>query len=629
MSPAPNPELTPPHEPAAPADPADPRRRALLGQALAALALPAGGLGLSATAQAAIPAAAAREKVLRVAFNAGETGFDPIQVSDLYSHTICAHLFESLCAYDHLARPFKVKPRTAEALPVAEDDFKTWTVRIRPGIFFAEHPAFGGRRRELTAEDYAYTFKRYFDPRWKSPAYAGLKEEGVLGLDALRERALKDKTPFDYDAPVEGLRVLDRHVLQFRLEEPRPRFLYTLGFFPAMAREVVERAGEEVMAQPVGTGPFVLGRWRRSSLIELKRNPGFREMVYDAEPNADDAEGQAILAALKGKRLPIVDRVEVSIIEETQPRWLAFLNGQLDLGAVPGEFIAQAAPNGVLAPNLAKRGIRMQRNLGSDVTMTMFNMEHPVLGGLAPEKVALRRAIGLGIDLDREIRIVRRGQAVPAQAGLAPNTYGYDPQLKTENSDFNPARAHALLDLYGYARGADGWRRLPDGGTLELEVATQSDAISRQFDELWKKNMDALGLRTRFRFGQWPEQLKAARAGNLMIWGLGSSASSPDGQDALERGFGPSAGGGNLARFKLEEYDATLRKMSLLPDGEERLALFRKANRILLAYMPYKFNVHRIATDLAQPWLIGYKRPTFWSDHWHQLDIDLARQAAG
>ena len=619
-----------PPEPS-PSQPADPGRRALLGQAgqaLAALALPAGGLGLSMTGSAWAQAQAAHEKLLRLAFNAGETGFDPVQVSDLYSHTVCAHVFESLYGYDHLARPFKVKPRTAEGMPVAEDDFKTWTVRIRPSIFFAEDAAFGGKRRELTAADYAYSFKRYFDPRWKSPGYASLKEEGVLGLDALRERALKDKTPFDYDAPVEGLRVLDRHVLQFRLAESRPRFLYTLGFFPGMAREVVERYGEELGAHPVGTGPFVLGRWRRSSLIELKRNPGFREMVYEAEPNADDAEGQAILAALKGKRLPIVDRVEISIIEETQPRWLAFLNGQLDLSAVPGEFIAQAVPNGVLAPNLAKRGMRMQRNIGSDVTMTMFNMEHPLIGGLAPEKVALRRAIGLGIDLKREIQIVRRGQAVPAQAGLAPNTYGYEQHLKTENSDFDPARAQALLDLYGYRRGSDGWRRQPNGQTLTLEVATQSDAISRQFDELWKKNMDALGLKTAFRIGQWPEQLKAARAGNLMIWGLGSSASSPDGQDALERGFGPGAGGSNLARFKLDAFDEVFRKMGALPDGPERLALFREANRLLLAYMPYKFNVHRIATDLSQPWLSGYKRPTFWLDHWQNLDVDMARRAA-
>ena len=75
----------------------------------------------------------------------------------------------------------------------------------------------------------------------------------------------------------------------------------------------------------------MLKSWRRSSLIVLERNPGYREVLYDAEPTADDAEGQALLARFKGRRLPMVDRVEVTIIEENQPRWLAFLNGQLDL----------------------------------------------------------------------------------------------------------------------------------------------------------------------------------------------------------------------------------------------------------------------------------------------------------
>ena len=51
------------------------------------------------------------------------------------------------------------------------------------------------------------------------------------------------------------------------------------------------------MGHPVGTGPFRLAEWRRTSRIVLERNPNYRERVYDAEPNADDAEGQALLRA--------------------------------------------------------------------------------------------------------------------------------------------------------------------------------------------------------------------------------------------------------------------------------------------------------------------------------------------
>ncbi|WP_240635894.1 ABC transporter substrate-binding protein [Caldimonas tepidiphila] len=603
------------------------RRDALLGTAgtLLAAALPHSAV----LAQNAGGSAAGGARVMRYCFPVPETGFDPAQVSDIYSLTVCAHIFESLYTYDHLARPFKIKPLTAVGMPEVADEYRTWTVRIRPGIFFADDPAFKGQKRELTAHDYVFSFKRYFDPATKSPAYSSLKEEGFEGLDELRQQALKERRPFDYEREVPGVRALDRYTLQFRLAQPRPRFLYSLaGGVGAMAREVVQARGERIMEYPVGTGPFRLAQWRRSSLLVLERNPNFREMFYDAEPNADDAEGQAMAARFRGRRLPMLDRVEISIIEENQPRWLSFLNEQLDLmNGIPLDFVHMAVPNGELAPNLAKRGIRMQRTIGSDSTMTYFNMEDPVVGGYTPEKVALRRAISLATDVEREIRLVRRGQAVPAQSAIAPHTWGYDPELVTANSEFSVARAKALLELYGYVdRNGDGWRERPDGSPLVLEYATQPDQISRQFDELWKRNMDAVGLRLVFKPGKWPEQLKAARAGKLMMWGLGSSSGSPDGQGAFERCFGPAAGGGNLSRFSMPEFDAMYRRMSVLPDGPERLALFREANKLVTAYAPYKYHVHRIATDLSHPWLDGFRRPIFWLTFWQYLDVDPARR---
>ena len=175
-------------------------------------------------------------------------------------------------------------------------------------------------------------------------------------------------------------------------------------------------------------------------------------------------------------------------------------------------------------------------------------------------------------------------------------------------------------------KNGDGWRDLPDGSPQVIEYATQTDAISRQFDELWKKNMDALGVRLEFKPGQWPEQLKAARAGKLMVWQVGSSAASPEGQDAFQRVYSPAAGGQNLARFKLAEVDEIYKRMSTMPDGPERLALFGEINKLVSAYMPYRYNVHRIVTDLMQPWLIGYRRPLFWLDFWQFVDIDPVLQ---
>ncbi len=579
---------------------------------------------------AAHAADAPKQKVLRVSFRVAETGFDPAKINDLYSRTITPHIFEALYEYDYLARPVKVKPLIAEGMPEVSADYRTWTVKIRPGIYFADDPAFGGKKRELVAQDFVFALKRFADPEVKSPVWTTVEEYKYLGLAQLREEALSKKKPFDYDKEIEGVRALDRYTIQYKIAEPRPRFLANQlaasDLFGAVAREVVQMYGDKVAAHPVGTGPFKLVQWRRSSLIVLERNPNYREVLWDGEPAADDVEGQALLKQFKGRKLPMVDRVEVSIIEENQPRWLSFLNGQMDiLEEVPAEFVNLAMPNGKIAPNLAKQGIVGRRFLRSDIAMTMFNMDDPVVGGYTPDKIAFRRAISLGVNLDREIRLARRGMAIPAQGPTLPHTSGYDAKFKSELSEYNPAKAKALLDMFGYVdKDGDGWRDLPDGKPLLLLKNTQPDQQSRQLDDLWQKDMNALGIRIKFQPAKWPENLKTARAGKYMIWGVGSLAASYDGQESLQRLYGPMTGGQNMTRFNLPEFNAIFQKMSVIPDGPERAELFDQAKRLAVAYMPAKYHVHRMFADLNYPWLIGYRRPLFWQEWWHRVDIDTS-----
>ena len=139
--------------------------------------------GVRATAQA--PAVPAR-KVLRYAMRIAETGFDPAQISDLYSNTLAASMFDALYEYEFLARPVRIRPRTAAGMPEASADFKTFIVRVRPGIYFTDDPAFKGQRRELVAQDYVYAIKRMFDPATRSPSFSSLALERrvVAEIDA-------------------------------------------------------------------------------------------------------------------------------------------------------------------------------------------------------------------------------------------------------------------------------------------------------------------------------------------------------------------------------------------------------------------------------------------------------------
>ncbi len=563
-------------------------------------------------------------KVLRLAMQS-ETGFDPARVGDARSFQIIAHIFEPLLQYDPLARPAKLRPATAAAMPEASADFRTWTIHLKPGVYFTADPAFGGKPRELVAADYAYSIKRLADPASKSPGWSSMEQAGISGLLALRRAALEQKKPFDYDQPIAGLQVLGRHTLRFVLDAGRPRFPQWLAETAtgAVAREVIEAHGELSMQHPVGTGPFKLVAWRRASRIVLERNTAYREVLYDAAPAPDDRVGQAMLAKLKGKRVPMVDRVEVAVIDEDQPRWLSFLNGETDWALVPDTFTHLALPGGQLAPYLARRGVQVDRVVIPATYYTMFNMEHPVVGGYAPAQVALRRAIGLAIDVEREIKLLRYNSAVPAQSPVTVHMSGFDAAWRSEMSEYSPVKARALLDQYGYVdRNGDGWRDLPNGQPLLLEMATQPAQDTRRYDELMKRDMQAIGLRIQFRAAQWPEQYKAARAGKLMMWSVSGRAGAPDGVQGLLRYDGAAAGGMNLARFDLPAMNELLAQLQALPDGPQREALFEQAKRLTVAWMPYKLRTHLVMITLTRPGLVGFRRPLFTSNWFEFVDIE-------
>ena len=585
----------------------------------------------AAAALAADPA-----KTLRFAFPVAETSFDPAAISDVYSSNVVVNIFDAPLTYDYLARPLKLVPNTLAAMPEVLEDGTLYRMRVKPGIYFADDPAFKGRKRELTAEDYVYSIKRIFDPKRKSPNLY-LVEGTIVGMDEVLAAARRDNR-MDYDTPVEGLRALDRYTFQIRLKQPNYNFLYYLEYCNitcAVAREVDEYYGDRVGEHPVGTGPYRLAFWKRSSKMVFDANPNYREDTFEATPPAGDPLAQRIYARLKGRRLPMVGHVEVDVIEEPQPRWLAFLNGEHDIiRRVPDEFANIALPGGRLAPNLARRGITLDRNPGMEVTYSYFAMKDPVVGGYTPDRVALRRAISLGNNIEEEIRIPRKGQAIAAQSPIGPGAAGYDPDFRSTAVEYDPAKAKALLDMFGYVDcDGDGWRDLPRAKAsdpckpLSIEYAAAPDQAQQALVELWKKNMDAIGIRMTFRREKWPDLLKASKAGQLQMWGVGWSAAVPDADSFFVLLYGPNAGQANHSRFDLPQFNRLYEQAKRLPDGPERNAIYREMNRLFLVYMPWRLGVHRYLNDLVQPWVLGYHRHPVMRSYWKYIDIDLARLA--
>jgi ABC-type transport system substrate-binding protein len=581
---------------------------------------------LLACSLAIAPARAADPgKTLHVAFFIAETSFDPAFASDAASDAIIANITEAMLDYDYLVRPVKLVPRTLEAMPAVEENGQTYTMKVRKGVFFTPDPAFKGKPRELTAADHAYGLKRILDPAVKSP-WLWMLEGKIVGGDEAREKAGKTGK-FDYDAPIAGLEVVDRYTLKIHLKSPDLRFLYVLAVpnTAAMAREIVEAYGDDIGAHPVGTGPYMLGQYKRSSRIELVANPGYRQVTY-APSGPIPAESRSVASGLKGKRLPLVPRVDISIIEEAQGEWLAFLNGEIDfLFLLPPEFTDQALINGKLKPDLAAKGILHQVLVRPNVAYTYFNMEDPVVGGYTPDKIALRRAISMAYNIDEAIRVLAHGRALPANGPIPPDIAGDDPNLKTNAQVYDPAAARVLLDRFGYKdRDGDGYRETPDGKPLVLERWSSPTSAAREGDELWKKNMDAIGLKMIFKKDKLPELRKMSRLGKIQMRGDGWNADYPDAENFMQLLYGPNAGQENQARFNLPEFNKLFEEARRLPDSPERTRLFDRMTEIIIAYAPWRVTINDIEDTFAHPWVRYYVPHPIRSQGWTYMDIDQA-----
>jgi len=574
------------------------------------------------------PASAADlAKTLRVAFPVAETGFDPAPVGDIYSQYVNRAIFDALYKYDYLARPYKIVPNVAVGMPEISPDGKTWTIKIKPGIYFADDAAFKGKKRELTAADYVYSWKRVIDPKMRSNNIQ-VFDSKLLGAETV-VAAAKATGKFDYDAPIEGLQAIDRYTVRLKLNFPSYELMADLTTSPtaAVAREVIEAYGDEngwTMANPVGTGPYRLKEWRRGQKIVLETSPGFRGEPF---PESVAPEDRALMAKMRGKKLAMIDRIEISIIEESNPRLLAFQNGELDYLTVPSDLVSKVlGPDNKLKPEYAKQGIVLARGVQPAISYTYFNMEDPVVGGYDKGKIALRRAISMSYNVDEEIRVLRQGQGEPATQPIPPNVGGYDPKIKG-NAKYDVAGAKALLDKFGYIdRDGDGWRELPDGKPLKLTIGSDPSALSRQYDELWQRSLAAIGIRVEFVKQKWPDLLKMARYGQLQMWFLGNINTTPEGFGFMSLLYGPHSGFANLARFNLPEFNQLYEKAQKLPDGAERTQLFAKMSALVNAYAPWNLNAYRYENVLVQPWVLGFKHTVFDWHPWKYYDIDVGRR---
>lgn len=539
-------------------------------------------------------------------------GMDPVYSSDVYTSRAISQIYETLLEYHHLKRPLVLQPLTAASMPTASKDGLTHTFKIKPGVKFQDDPAFpGGKGREVTAQDFIYSWKRLADPANRSDGF-WIFDGRIKGLNEWR--AAMEKGKADYDTPVEGLVAKDDKTLVIKLIKPYYQLYYVLAhnYSSVVAREAVEKYGKEYLNHPVGTGPYQLESWVRGSKITLKANPTWHGQTYPTEGEPGDEERGLLKDA--GKALPFAKKIVFHEITEDQPRWLKFMKGEVDLSTIPKDNFDSAISGGAVSEEMKKKGIALLVIKEPDVTYTAFNM----MDSYVKDKVYLRKAMSHAIDTETMIKKFYNGRAISAHSPIPPDVDAYDPNFKNPYKTYDVSKAKEFMKKAGYKEG--------EGPTIEY--STVSSSTSRQMAEFFQQNMAAIGIKVKIQSTDWPQFMNKIREKKAQVWGVAWLADYPDAENFLQLLYGKNISPGpNGANYTNARYDKLYEKASLLPPGPERTKIYREMRDILVEDSPWIPGVHRLGYYLHHGWLQNFKRHSIISNYHKYLRVNPKKRA--
>ena len=545
------------------------------------------------------------QSVTRVAIGSKVLGMDPMDIGDTTSSVIASGIYDCLYQYHYLKRPYELIPSLAASMPKASEDGLTYTITLRDDVYFQDDACFtdsGGKGRKLVAEDVIYSWKRLANIKNVSKNW-WVFDGRIKGLNEYREytQTVADKQDVDYDRPVEGLVAEDEVTLRVTLDKPWPQLVYMLSHLPTavVPREAVEHYGEEFINHPVGTGAYRLKDWRRGSKIVLERNPTYREEYYPSEGAPGDEEAGLLVDA--GKRLPLIDRIEVSVIEEDQPMWLKFMAGDLDISGIPKDtFDSAISQSRELSPELAAKGITLQVYQDPATFWYGFNMEDPVLGNNLP----LRQAMNLAIDRQAYLKLFMNNRGMAARGILPPMLPGYDPDINSPYTVYDPELAKQKIKEAEQVHGGP----LP---IFDLTMGS-TDSTARQMGQWISRSYDQVGLKVEVDYMDWPSAQEKIKTKSAQMYAMGWSAFIPDAENFMQLFYGPNESPGmNAMNYKNPIVDEYYEKVSVMTESPERGALIRQMHQAVIDDLPCVPRVHRTAFILRYDWLKNYKPHVF------------------
>ncbi|MDP6909335.1 MAG: ABC transporter substrate-binding protein [Flavobacteriales bacterium] len=235
--------------------------------------------------------------VLKFAISTTPSSLVPQGITDAVSTRIGVQLHCGLLRLD--PQTLDVVPGIAESWSV--DNLGTsYVFRLRTGSVFHADDCFGNGSREITAEDFLYTFNQLCKPKG-GLAFETTFKGRVKGADDYRN-GISDN--------LSGVQVIDDYTLKIELNKPDPSFLYVLAQpSTAVVSEVaINKYGDETK---VGAGAFVLAQ-EDPDLIMVRNEEYFMQDQY-------------------GNQLPYLDSLVFNVITTKEHQLEAFFDGRLSM----------------------------------------------------------------------------------------------------------------------------------------------------------------------------------------------------------------------------------------------------------------------------------------------------------
>jgi len=436
------------------------------------------------------------EKSIIYATTSDVVGLSPLLMNDSVSANATEHLYEQL---------FKLNGDTMEIEPLLAESYEnpdelTWSIKLKKDITFHDGTPFN-------AEAVKYTFEKLRDPATAAPR-ASLME------------------------PIDTITVIDENTVEIKTHYPYGPFLATLSHTNAAIVSPTADQKQDLMSEPVGTGPFKFVSWTPGDQVVMEAN----ENYWGGKPE--------------------MDKFTIKVVPEISTAISMLQTGEVQLiDNLPAEQIERLE---------AVENINIEKKEGTTVYYLTFN--HARDRNQDPE---FRKAIASAVDRDAFISKLN-GLGVRSDSILGPKVFGYDESADKAGTPYDVNVAKALVEKNGYGKEP-----------IKLLTANRSNFILMA--EIVQAQLTEAGFKVQIESMEWATFLDTARAGEYDITFMSWSNVTADGSEMFYPNFhSDNVGSSNRSQYSNPEFDKLVDASRGTIDQDERKKYLQQANKLML-----------------------------------------------